>query len=95
MADNPAEVKCFDEKSVNKNQRLMFAVMLAAESCGSSSSVISNTFINNALGIIKAKQIATMITIISNVLPTVLGAVVDKASDKSEKKESEYQTPES
>ena len=87
--------KGFDEKSVNKNQRLMFAVMLAAESCGSSSSVISNTFINNALGIIKAKQIATMITIISNVLPTVLGAVVDKASDKSETKESESQTPES
>ena len=87
--------KGFDEKSVNKNQRLMFAVMLAAESCGSSSSVISNTFINNALGIIKAKQIATMITIISNVLPTVLGAVVDKASDKSETEETESQTPES
>lgn len=90
--------KGFDEKSVNKNQRLMFAVMLVAESCGSSSSVISNTFINNALGIIKAKQIATMITIISNVLPTVLGAVADKASEKNdnnETKETDQKTSES
>ncbi len=79
--------KGFDEKSVNKNQRLMFAVMLAAESCGTSSSVISNTFINNALGIIKAQQIATMITIISNVLPTVLGAITDKASEKNDNNE--------
>lgn len=90
--------KGFDEKSVNKNQRLMFAVMLAAESCGTSSSVISNTFINNALGIIKAQQIATMITIISNVLPTVLGAITDKASEKNdnnEAKESEQKTSDS
>lgn len=79
--------KGFDEKSVNKNQRLMFAVMLAAESYGSNSSVISNTFINNALGIIKAHQIATVITIISNVLPTVLGAIVDKASEENEESE--------
>ena len=75
--------KGFDEKSVNKNQRLMFAIMLAAESCGSNSSVTNNTFINNALGIIKAKQIATMITIISNILPTVLGTIIDK-SDASQ-----------
>ena len=76
----------------------MFAIMLAAESCGSDSSVTSNTFINNALGIIKAKQIATMITIISNVLPTVLGAVLDNASEKndnSDTKESEQKASES
>ena len=79
--------KGFDEKSVDKNQRLMFAVMLAAESFGMSSSVISNTFINSALGVIKAKQIATMITIISNVLPPVLGAITDKASEEKEKSE--------
>ena len=51
------------------------------------SSVVNNTFINNALGIIKAKQIATMITIISNVLPPVLGAIVDNASEKNDKSE--------
>ena len=75
----------------------MFAVMLAAESFGMTSSVISNTFINNALGIIKAHQIATMITIISNVLPTVLGAIADKASEgneKNEAKDSESKTSE-
>lgn len=85
--------KGFDEKSVNKNQRLMFAVMLAAESFGMSSSVISNTFINNALGIIKAHQTATMITIISNVLPTILGALADNASEKNDKSETEEPEP--
>ena len=79
--------KGFDEKSVDKNQRLMFAIMLVAESCGMTSSVVNNTFINNALGIIKAHQIATMITIISNVLPPVLGAIVDNASEKNDKSE--------
>lgn len=79
--------KGFDEKSVSKNQRLMFAVMLTAESFGMSSSVISNTFINSALGIIKAKHIATIITVISNVLPPVLGAITDKASEEKEKSE--------
>ncbi|WP_303836899.1 DUF4003 family protein [Ruminococcus flavefaciens] len=90
--------KGFDEKSVNKNQRLMFAVMLSAESFEMASSVISNTFINNALGIIKAQKIATMITIISNVLPTVLGAVIDNVSEKndnSDTKESEQKASES
>jgi hypothetical protein len=90
--------KGFDEKSVNKNRRLMFAVMLAAESFEMASSVISNTFINNALGIIKAQKIATMITIISNVLPTVLGAVIDNVSEKndnSDTKESEQKASES
>ena len=87
--------KGFDEKSVNKNKILMFALMLVAESYGSSTSVISNTFINNALGIIKAKQIATMITIISNVLPTVLGAVLDNVSDKNDNGETEEANQES
>ena len=92
------ECKSFDEKSVSKNQRLMFDVMLTAESFGMSSSVISNSFINSALGVIKAQKIAVMITIVSNILPTVLGAVVDKCSENSDKTEtqvSEQETSES
>lgn len=79
--------KGFDEKSVSENQRLMFAVILTAESFGMSSSALSNTFINSALGVIKAQKIASMITVISNIIPPVLGAVVDKSSESSDKTE--------
>ena len=41
------------------------------------------------MGVIKAKQIATMITIISNVLPPVLGAITDKASEEKEKSDAQ------
>lgn len=77
----------FDEKSIDKKDRLMFAVLLTAASCGADASVINNTFINSALGIIKAKHIAAMITIISNVLPSVIGAAVggnDSEADDDE-----------
>lgn len=70
-------LKGFDEKSVDKRHRLMFAEILAADSLGAGSSIISNAFINSALGIIKAQQIAAMITIMSNVLPGVIGAVAE------------------
>lgn len=42
---------------------------------------ISNAFVNSALGIIKAQQIAAMITVISNVLPAILGAVSEQDNE--------------
>lgn len=79
------ECRGFDEKSVSKKDRLMFAVTLTAESYAASSAVVSNTFINSALGMVRAQKIATMITVISNILPSVLGALADHASgDKSD-----------
>ncbi|MBP5363366.1 MAG: DUF4003 family protein [Ruminococcus sp.] len=82
--------KGFSENTIEKKHRLMFAVLLVAESYGTSSSMINNTFISSAFGIIKAKQIATMITIISNVLPGILGAVVDKKTTEDEAPQSEH-----
>ena len=70
----------------------MFAVLLTAASCGADASVINNTFINSALGIIKAKHIAAMITIISNVLPSVIGAVAN--TDDTKKDDDEAPQPE-
>ena len=87
--------KGFDEKSVDKNNRLMFAVILVAESYEMNDSVISNTLVSSALTIIRWKQIATMISVIANVLPTVLGALANKdsseadSSSKSEEQNSE------
>ena len=86
------ECKGFDEKSIEKKDRLMFAVLLAAASHGTDASMINNTFINSALGIIKAKHIATMITIISNVLPSVIGAIA--GGDDTEKSDDEAPQPE-
>lgn len=76
------DCKGFDEKSMDKKHRLMFAVILTAESCRTGASMVKGTFINSALGIIRSKQIATMITIIANVLPSVVGAFLNK--DKEE-----------
>ena len=82
----------FDEKSMDKKHRLMFAVMLAAGSCGADTPMISSTFVSSALGIVRAKQIITMITVISNILPSVIGAVADRS--KSETDEDEAQQTE-
>ncbi|MCR4644657.1 MAG: DUF4003 domain-containing protein [Oscillospiraceae bacterium] len=75
--------RIFDEKQEGLRQRLMLAELLVAESYGTGNSMIRNAFINNALSVIKAQQVATVITVISNVLPAVLGAVTEKDSSGS------------
>ena len=60
---------------------------------GTGSSMINNTFVNTAISVIKAQHISTMISIFSNVLSGVLGAVADKgkyekSSDESAQSES-------
>ena len=92
------ERRMFDDKSEDKKNRLMFAELLVASNYGTGSSIVNNAFINSALGIIKAKQIAAMISVISNVLPAVLGALADKDSkeksdDKSSQSEPEQAEP--
>ena len=44
--------------------------------------MVSNAFVGNAISVIKAQQIATMITVVSNVLSAVLGAVADNKSEE-------------
>ena len=74
-------LKAFQGKSVEDTHRLMTAEILVAESYGMGASLIGNTFINSALGIIKANQIAAMISLIANVLPPVLSALADMDLD--------------
>lgn len=88
--------KGFDEKSVDKNHRLMFAIILVAESCEMNTSMLSNTLVSSALTIIRWKQIATMITIISNILPSAIGALANQDSTETDKtSDSEVQNSES
>ena len=80
--------KLFEDKSENKKQRLMFAELLVASSYGTGSSMINNTFVNTAISVIKAQQVAAMISVFSNLLSGVLGAVADKGDSKSSSDES-------
>lgn len=73
-------LKAFDKKSVEETHRLMTAEILVAESHGMGASLLGNTFINSALGIIKANQIAAMLSLIANVLPPVLSVLADMDS---------------
>ena len=74
-----------DKESENKGKRLMFAELLAASCYGTGSPMINNAFVNTALSVIKAQQIAAMISVFSNVLAGILGAVADKnSSEKSD-----------
>ena len=80
--------KLFEEKSENKKQRLMFAELLVASSYGTGNSMINNAFVNTAISVIKAQHVAAMITVFTNVLSGVLGAVADKGDSKSSSDES-------
>ena len=84
--------KLFDTKSGYKTQQLLFAELLVASSRGASTSVISNAFINSSFGIIKAQQIAAMISVISNVLPAILGAAADTDNNEVDNKETEQKS---
>ena len=77
-----------DKESENKGNRLMFAELLVASSYGIGSPMINNAFVNTALSVIKAQQIAAMISVFSNVLAGILGAVADKNSSETSDDES-------
>ena len=78
------DCKGFDDNADSKKQRLMVAELLIAELYGTGATMVSNAFVGNALSIIKAQQIATMITVISNLLSAVIGAVADNKSTETD-----------
>ena len=78
------DCKGFDDNADGKKQRLMVAELLIAELYGTGATMVSNAFVGNALSIIKAQQIATMITVISNVLSAVIGVVADNKSTETD-----------
>ena len=80
------DCKGFENNAEGKKERLMVAELLVAECYGTGTTMISNAFVGNALSIIKAQQIATMITVISNVLSAALGVVADNMKTEGENK---------
>ncbi len=70
----------FDYKPDSQKQRLMVAELLVAEHNGTGAPMVSNVVINNAFTIIKAQQVVTMITVISNVVSAILSATADTGS---------------
>ena len=78
------DCKGFENNAEGKRQRLMVAELLIAELYGTGATMISNAFVGNALSIIKAQQIATTITVITNLLSAVIGAVADNKSTETD-----------
>lgn len=75
-------IKGFDEKNLQKNYRLMFAIILVSESYGADTSTANSISVNTALSVIKAQKLVTMITVLSNVLPSVLSSIIDHSETK-------------
>ena len=77
----------FSDDKMEKKQRLMYAVILVAESYGKESPAVSNTVLSNTLSILRAKQIGTMISIATSLLSSAASAIPasgEKKSDTSE-----------
>jgi len=72
--------KGFNEESVNKKQRLLFAEILVAQTHGAGTAMLSNAFINSTINVIIAQRISAIISIISNVLPAAIGSVIEQDS---------------
>lgn len=81
------DCKGFDNNSDGKQRRLLVAALLIAECYGTGATMISNAFVGNAISVIKAQQIATTITVISNVLSAVLSAAADNKSSETDNKD--------
>ncbi|MBP0973123.1 MAG: DUF4003 family protein [Oscillospiraceae bacterium] len=75
--------KLFDDKSDGKKQRLMLAELLVADCYGTGAAMIGSAFISSALSVIRAQQIATIISVVSHVLPAVLNAAADQSSSET------------
>ena len=91
------DCKGFGDNSESKKLRLLLAELLVADSYGTDNAMINNVFINNALSVIKAQQIATMVTVVSNILSVALSAVADKdntETDSSDTAQTEQQSTE-
>ena len=80
-----SRLKRFNEKILQKNYRLMFAIILVAESCGEGISIANSISVSTAMSVIKVQKIVSMITVLGNVLPSVMGALLDK-NDAEENK---------
>ncbi|MBP5608664.1 MAG: DUF4003 family protein [Lachnospiraceae bacterium] len=74
------EDSAFGSSSVDKGRRLMYAAILVADCYRDASAADDNTFISLALGILKDQVTVAVISAMIQMLPSVLGAVIDSAA---------------
>lgn len=74
----------FEDKTLEKENRLMFSAILVGEGYGKDSPTIRNTYINSALEIIKAKQTAMIVNILINMVPSILSGLVGSDEETTE-----------
>ena len=82
-ADILKEDNAFGSSSADKGRRLMYATTLVANCYRDASAADDNTFISSVLGILKDQVTAAVISAMIQMLPSVLGAVVN-SGDGSE-----------
>lgn len=78
--------KGFDNKEIDTSRRFMCSVFVVAGIYGKQLEAAGNSVIVNTLSLIRAKQIAKMISVISSVAPNILTAVLPKDSTADDKK---------
>ena len=74
----------FQERSMDRKKRLMFAALLVAKYHKNESQTASNTFISSSLEIIKEKQISTAVSVISSLASSLSSVVFELIEDKKE-----------
>ena len=77
------ELKGFKDPTCDKNLREMYASMIVADVYGANKSAAGNSIISNTMALIRAQQIAKMISFVSSTAPTVVSAFLKTDDDPS------------
>lgn len=78
-------MKVFPSKDMDRKKRFMYSAPIVAGVYSRSTDSINNSVVSNTVSIIRASQVAKMISIISSVAPNVLAAVIPDPSEEEKK----------
>ena len=90
----------FDDKSMDRKKRMMYATLLLADVCGRdpasvNDTLISNPVISNTISILKAKQVSLMMSVAGSIFQTAMSIASAMASEEDSEKTSEEKSEQS
>ncbi len=71
------DINGLDGKSLDESKRKIYAALIVSDAHGKDALMIKNPVITNTISMITTQKIVNMITVISNIAPSVIGAMVD------------------
>lgn len=74
----------FGNSVMDKEKRLMYAVLVVADACGGNSAIANNSMVSSTLSIIFAKRLSVFVSIITNVISAVASKKASDSEDNSE-----------